>query len=154
MWKSPYLPHFKPKITDLLLSCIRLFVESDVLLQSGIKHWIRVEEEKAERAAPPTIQAPPEHVQKIMDMGFTRENVEEALRKCENNQEQATEWLVQKKKSVRHHVVESLLHTSVCHFSGGGGGQWRPCLGNPTSTSGHHRVGGTSSMGCMYPHLC
>ena len=81
-----------------------------------------MEEEKAERAAPPTIQAPPEHVQKIMDMGFTRENVEEALKKYENNQEQATEWLIQKKKSVSNQVVEPLLHTSVCHFSRGG--QW------------------------------
>ena len=65
---------------------------------------MKTQEEKAERAkvvtVPPTIQAPPEHVQKIMDMGFTRENVEEALKTCDNNQERATEWLVQKKQSV------------------------------------------------------
>ena len=110
LWKSPYLAHFKPRNTDLLLSVVRLLVESTENIEAGLKKWEAKEKEakekeakkKAEEAAqqaaalePPPPQLNPAHVQRLMGMSFTRDQAEEALRKWDNV-EQAMEWLLNK----------------------------------------------------------
>lgn len=109
LWKSPYLALFKPRNTDLLLSVVRLLVESTENIEAGLKKWEAKEKEakekeakkKAEEAAQETGETAASallqsSVQQLMGMGFTRDQAEEALRKCSNNVEQATEWLVSK----------------------------------------------------------
>ena len=107
LWKSPYLALFKPRNTDLLLSVVRLLVESTENIEAGLKKWEAKEKEakekeakkKAEEAAQQAASAPPpppSSVQRLMDMSFTRDQAEEALKKCNNVVEQAMEWLLNK----------------------------------------------------------
>lgn len=109
LWKSPYLSLMKPRNTDLLLSVVRLLVESTENIEAGLKKWDAKEKEakekeakkKAEEAAqqagePAQPQPLQSSVQRLMDMGFTRDQAEEALSKCNNSFEQATDWLLNK----------------------------------------------------------
>lgn len=108
LWKSPYLALFKPRNTDLLLSVVRLLVESTENIEAGLKKWEAKEkeakekeakkkaEEEAQQAASAQPPPPPSSVQRLMEMSFTRDQAEEALRKCSNVVEQAMEWLLNK----------------------------------------------------------
>ena len=49
LWRSPYLLHLKSKNTDLLLSCVRMLIESDDLIELGLR--IQREERKKKAAA-------------------------------------------------------------------------------------------------------
>ena len=99
----------KPRNTDLLLSVVRLLVESTENIEAGLKKWDAKEkeakekeakkkaEETAQQAGEPAQPLPLQSsVQRLMDMGFTRDQAEEALSKCNNSFEQATDWLLNK----------------------------------------------------------
>lgn len=110
LWKSPYLALMKPRNTDLLLSVVRLLVESTENIEAGLKKWDAKEKEAKEKEAkkkadevaqqpagePAQLVPLQSSVQRLIDMGFTRDQGEEALRKCNNVFEQATDWLLNK----------------------------------------------------------